>query len=238
MEIVLGLVFCNNAYFRQRSAQKWVYFSVFVQFNITTISSFKPPSSTGGGENRHMPSQTFLYEVRCRKAFIGRFFGIIRIFGRFSPKVNLLSPFFNTTTCLNSKYTGTSAMFVHVVWQNYETPESNNLVCIQLCWRYSEAGPANPPGPHGIYTNWEMKKEKWGKIELNTKFIALISILFKYQSYWKMFRIRLLLPPPPSICTKLTSNVPVFVWVLSIDIYKEPRYPTSYTTHVKIRSGS
>ncbi len=26
--------------------------------------------------------------------------------------------------------------------------------------------------------------------------------------------------------------------VLTIDIYKEPRCPTSYTTHVKIRSGS
>ncbi len=27
-------------------------------------------------------------------------------------------------------------------------------------------------------------------------------------------------------------------WCCSIDIYKKPRCPTSYTTHVKIRSGS
>ncbi len=35
--------------------------------------------------------------------------------------MNLLFPFFNRTTCLNGKYTSTSATFVHIVWQNYET---------------------------------------------------------------------------------------------------------------------
>ncbi len=69
------------------------------------------------GGDRHMPSQTFLHEIRCRKTFNWSVFS-----AAFSSKVSLLFQFFNRITCLNSKYTGTRATFVHVVWQNYETP--------------------------------------------------------------------------------------------------------------------
>ncbi len=44
-------------------------FSISVQFNISTISSFELPSSTPGGD-RHTPTCTFLYKIRCVKTFI------------------------------------------------------------------------------------------------------------------------------------------------------------------------
>ncbi len=54
--------------------------------------SLVPPSSTRWGD-KHMLSQTFLYEIQFRKTFIWSFFYIMLIFGRINPKVNLISRF-------------------------------------------------------------------------------------------------------------------------------------------------
>ncbi len=65
--------FQNIAYFRQRSDQKWMYFSISIQFNIYPVSSFEAPSSTLR-KDRHMTSRTFLSKIQCWKTFIWSFF--------------------------------------------------------------------------------------------------------------------------------------------------------------------
>ncbi len=67
----------NNAYFRQRSAQKWMQFSVSVQFNIWTISSFEPPNSTLGGRGEDIcPHGLFCPKFDAEKLLFKAFFGI------------------------------------------------------------------------------------------------------------------------------------------------------------------
>ncbi len=70
---IFGLNAAQNMYYSKEASNKscWEFFfsfSVSVQFNISTISSFEHPTSTPRGD-RHMPLQTFLSEIRCRKTF-------------------------------------------------------------------------------------------------------------------------------------------------------------------------
>ncbi len=44
--------------------------------------------------------------------------------------VNLLFPLFDRNTYWNCEYIDSSATFVHVLWQNHETRESKNLLCV------------------------------------------------------------------------------------------------------------
>ncbi len=69
----------------QRSAWKWMQFSVCVQVNIWTIPSFEPPSSILG-RDRHALADFFVWNPMLKNLFEAFFFGILRIFSRIQPK--------------------------------------------------------------------------------------------------------------------------------------------------------
>ncbi len=62
-------IFGYNAYFWQRCALRWIYFLIFVHYNISKMAIFGAPSSTSGGD-RHMRPLTFSYGIQCSTTFI------------------------------------------------------------------------------------------------------------------------------------------------------------------------
>ncbi len=77
-------IFVYNAYFRQRQVLKWIYFSIFVQYNISKKAIFEASSSTPGGD-KHVHPLTLLYGIQCSTTFFEPFLDIMRIFGSVEP---------------------------------------------------------------------------------------------------------------------------------------------------------
>ncbi len=67
-------------------------FSVSRQFNISTISSFEPPSSTPGEIDR-CPHGRFCPKYDTKKLLFEAFFIIMRIFGSVQPESECIFPF-------------------------------------------------------------------------------------------------------------------------------------------------
>ncbi len=68
--------------------KKWMYFSVSVQFNISTISSFEHPTSRGGGQTCALTD--FFVGNSMPKNFHLKLFSEYCVFSAaFSPKVNV-----------------------------------------------------------------------------------------------------------------------------------------------------
>ncbi len=115
--------FRNNAYFWQRSAQKWMQFSVSVSFNILTISSFETPSSTQGGRLTYGLGDFFERNSVPEKLLFKAFFGILRIFGNVRHKSECIFLFlYNLIFQLN---TGDNHMLSPVAIKNGVCPHSS-----------------------------------------------------------------------------------------------------------------
>ncbi len=64
-----------------RWAPRWIYFAVFVHYNVSVMAIFGPPSSTPAGD-RHMRLLTFLYGIQCSTTFIWSIVGYNAYFGQ------------------------------------------------------------------------------------------------------------------------------------------------------------
>ncbi len=117
--IFIWSFFWSHAYFWQHWAVNWMYFSISVQNNISTISIFQSPSSTL--RENICARGLVCMKFNSKQLLFQAFFDIMRIFGSIEPQSELnfpflyiicsklhvnrvIYPYFLITSCLNVMY--------------------------------------------------------------------------------------------------------------------------------------